>query len=204
MNDRERALRDLETEIRACTKCRLCETRTQAVPGDGPYTADIMFIGEAPGYYEDKQGKPFVGAAGRYLNQLLEKNGLRRADVYITNIVKCRPPKNRDPLPDEIAACSPYLDRQIDLINPRVIVTLGRFALQHFFPGASITRVHGQPREKDGRIYFPIFHPAAGLHQPKWQPALEEDFRRLGELVRELREKDEEEGGDDYEQLALF
>ena len=204
MTDHERALHNLEDQIRACTKCRLHQTRTQAVPGDGPYTAEIMFIGEAPGYHEDKQGKPFVGAAGRYLNHLLEKNGLSRADVYITNIVKCRPPKNRDPLPDEIAACSPYLDRQIELINPRVIVTLGRFALQHFFPGASITRVHGQVREKDGRIFFPIFHPAAGLHQPKWQPALEEDFKRLGELIRELRQKEGEASGDDYEQLALF
>lgn len=204
---RIQSLRELEAEIRACTRCRLHKTRTQAVPGDGPYDAEIMFVGEAPGFYEDKQGKPFVGAAGRYLNQLLEKNGLRREDVYITNIVKCRPPNNRDPLPDEIKACESYLDRQIELINPRVIVTLGRFAMQHFFPGASISRVHGQPREQNGRIFFPIFHPAAGLYQPKWQPLLEEDFRKLAELVQQLRQEDEsssQSSDEDYEQLTLF
>ncbi len=184
--DRELALQQLEEEIRRCTRCPLHATRTHAVPGDGPYNATVMFIGEAPGYYEDKQGKPFVGAAGRYLNKLLEKSGLRREMIYITNIVKCRPPNNRDPLPSEIRACSPYLDRQIELIDPRVIVTLGRFALQHFFPHASISRVHGQPQTLGNRIFFPVFHPAAGLYQPKWQPALEEDFRKLGELIRSL------------------
>lgn len=199
----------LDAEIRACTRCRLCQARTQAVPGDGPPDAAIMFIGEGPGYHEDKQGRPFVGAAGKYLDELLGKNGLRRQDVYITNIVKCRPPKNRDPLPDEIAACRPYLDRQIELINPRVIVTLGRFAMQYFFPGQSITRVHGQPRQLGHRLFFPIFHPAAGLHQRKWQPLIEEDFRKLGELLRELRQSDagpSEEPSDDenYEQLSLF
>ncbi len=206
--DRLQALRQLEEAIRTCTRCRLHLTRTQAVPGDGPYDAEIMFIGEAPGYYEDKKGRPFVGAAGRYLNELLAKNGLRREDVYITNIVKCRPERNRDPLPDEIAACRPFLDRQIELINPRVIVTLGRFALQHFFPGASITRVHGKPRTLGERLFFPTLHPAAGLHQPKWQPLLEEDFQRLGELLSELR-KQEDEGKDngndeEFEQLKLF
>ncbi len=195
------ALHRLEEEIKRCTRCRLHQTRTQAVPGDGPYDAEIMFIGEAPGYHEDKQGRPFVGAAGQYLNELLEKNGLRREDVYITNIVKCRPPRNRDPLPDEIAACQDYLDRQIELINPRVIVTLGRFAMQHFFPGASISRVHGQPRRLGDRIFFPIFHPAAGLYQPKWQPLLEEDFRKLGDLIRRLREPSAQTS---YEQLSLF
>ncbi len=145
-----------------------------------------MFIGEAPGYHEDRQGKPFVGAAGRYLNDLLRRNGLRREDVYITNIVKCRPPKNRDPLPDEIEACKPYLEAQIRLLNPRIIVTLGRFALQFFFPGASITRERGQPREKDGRIFFPTLHPAAALYQPRWQPWIEEDFRKLAHLVHQI------------------
>ncbi len=195
--------RRLEEQIRQCTRCRLHQTRTQAVPGDGPYNAEIMFIGEAPGYHEDQQGKPFVGAAGRYLNELLEKNGLRREDVYITNIVKCRPPRNRDPLPDEIAACQGYLDRQIELLNPRVIVTLGRFAMQHFFPGASISRIHGQPRRLGDRIFFPIFHPAAGLYQPKWQPLLEEDFRKLGALIRRLRAESKNRPPS-YEQLSLF
>ena len=196
-------LHRLEEAIRRCTRCRLHTTRTQAVPGDGPYDAEIMFIGEAPGYYEDKAGKPFVGAAGRYLDELLQKNGLRREDVYITNIVKCRPPRNRDPLPDEIKACEGYLDRQIELINPRVIVTLGRFAMQHFFPGASISRIHGQPQWVGDRLFFPIFHPAAGLYQPRWQPLLEEDFRKLAHLLRELRETSSREEGH-YEQLSLF
>jgi len=202
-------LRALEADIRACKRCRLHTTRTQAVPGDGPHDAEIMFVGEAPGFYEDKQGKPFVGAAGHYLNRLLEKNGLRREDVYITNIVKCRPPKNRDPLPDEIEACEPYLDRQIEFIKPRIIVTLGRFAMQHFFPGASISRIHGQPRQQGERIFFPIFHPAAGPYQPKWQPLLEEDFHKLAVLVQRLRRQEMSEGespsdDEDYEQLTLF
>lgn len=206
---RIRELQELEAEIRTCTRCRLHKTRTQAVPGAGPYDAEIMFVGEAPGFHEDKQGKPFVGAAGRYLNELLEKNGLRREDVYITNIVKCRPPNNRDPLPDEIQACEPYLDRQIALINPRIIVTLGRFAMQHFFPGASISRIHGQPQERDGRIFFPIFHPAAGLYQPKWKPLLEEDFHKLADLLRRLHAEEQQAGEtssdeDNYEQLTLF
>ena len=199
--DKAEALRRLEEEIRTCTRCRLHATRTHAVPGEGPYNAMVMFIGEAPGYYEDKQGKPFVGAAGRYLNKLLAQSGLRREEVYITNIVKCRPPKNRDPLPDEIQACEPFLDRQIELIDPRIIVTLGRFALHHFIPGASITRVHGQPRKIGKRLFFPVFHPAAGLYQPKWQPLLEEDFRKLGQLVQALRENPDSVS---YEQLSLF
>ncbi len=186
VSQREALLRQIEEEIRRCTRCRLHTGRTHAVPGEGRPDALVMFIGEAPGYYEDKQGRPFVGAAGRYLNSLLQKSGLRREDVFITNIVKCRPPNNRDPLPDEIRACSPFLDRQIEIVNPRVIVTLGRFALHHFFPGASISRVHGQPRWLGERLFFPMFHPAAGLYQPKWQPALEEDFRKLGELIRSL------------------
>lgn len=199
--ERETALRQLEDAIRACTKCRLAQTRTQAVPGDGPYDAEIMFIGEAPGYHEDKEGKPFVGAAGRYLNDLLQRNGLDRSQVYITNVVKCRPPQNRDPLPDEIAACRPFLEQQIQLINPRVIVTLGRFALQFFFPNASITRVHGQPLEREGRVFFPTFHPAAALHQPKWQPLIEEDFQKLAALLSQLRQ---ETPSTSAEQLSLF
>ena len=199
-NTPEIQLRRLEEHIRTCTRCRLHQSRTHAVPGDGPFNADLMFIGEAPGYHEDKQGKPFVGAAGQYLNDLLARNGLDRSRIYITNILKCRPPKNRDPLPDEIAACRPFLEGQIQLINPRIIVTLGRFALQFFFPKASITRVHGQPREMDGRWYFPTFHPAAALHQPRWQPLIEEDFRKLARLLQALTQTEETT----YEQLTLF
>ncbi len=193
-------LHQLVETIRHCTRCRLHQTRTHAVPGDGPFDADIMFIGEAPGYHEDRQGRPFVGAAGKYLNDLLARNGLDRSRIYITNILKCRPPRNRDPLPDEIAACRPFLERQIALINPRIIVTLGRFALQFFFPNASITRVHGQARQKGGRWYFPTFHPAAALHQPRWQPLIEEDFRKLAELLQALTVSE----GPVYHQLSLF
>ena len=139
-------LTDLYNEIQVCQACILSQGRTNAVPGSGPEDAEIMFIGEGPGFHEDRQGEPFVGAAGKYLEELLEQIGIERNDVYITNVVKCRPPGNRDPQPDEVSACKTYLDKQIDLIRPRLVVTLGRFSMQRYFPGASISRIHGQPK----------------------------------------------------------
>ena len=138
-------LTDLYDLIARCPCSDLCKTRTMPVPGEGPEDAEIMFIGEAPGFNEDRTGRPFVGAAGQFLNKLLAFAGLQRSNVYITNVVKCRPPNNRDPLPEEIAACRPYLDGQIELINPKVIVTLGRYWMSRWFPGESISRIHGQP-----------------------------------------------------------
>jgi uracil-DNA glycosylase family 4 len=198
-------LADLYQDIRVCQKCILSQGRTNTVPGEGPESANIMFIGEGPGFHEDRQGRPFVGAAGNYLNELLEKIGFEREDVYITNVVKCRPPGNRDPQPDEIEACRPYLDHQIDLIRPRLIVTLGRFSMQRYFPGASISRIHGQPKRVGNVIYYPMFHPAAALHQPRWRSLVEEDILKIPDLLAKLDEIEEEEPTlPEAEQLSLF
>jgi uracil-DNA glycosylase family 4 len=195
----------LYEEMAACQKCVLSQGRTHVVPGEGPANADIMFIGEGPGFHEDRQGRPFVGAAGNYLNELLEKIGLKREDVYITNVIKCRPPGNRDPQPDEIQACKPYLDRQIDLIHPRLVVTLGRFSMQRYFPNASISRIHGKPKRVGSVIYYPMFHPAAALHQPRWRPLVEEDILEIPRLLAKLEEIDEEEPPPPQaQQLSLF
>jgi DNA polymerase len=185
VSDDERAARlaAIAAETAACTRCRLCQSAVQAVPGDGPPDSAIMFIGEAPGYYEDRQGRPFVGAAGQLLDELLARIGLRREEVFVTNIVKHRPPGNRDPSADEIEACAPFLREQIALVDPRVVVTLGRFALERFMPGARISQVHGQARRVDGRLFMPILHPAAALHQPAWRSQLEADFEALRVLL---------------------
>jgi DNA polymerase len=142
-----------------------------------------MFIGEGPGWHEDQQGKPFVGAAGKFLNELLALAGLKREDVFITNVVKCRPPGNRDPLPDEIAACSDYLDRQIAALDPDVVVTLGRFSMARWFAGERISRIHGQPKKVAGRLIVPMYHPAAALHQATIKPQIEEDFAKLPKIL---------------------
>lgn len=193
-------------EIRTCFKCRLAESRTSAVPGDGPADARILFIGEAPGFHEDRQGLPFVGAAGQLLNELLDKIGLKREQVYITNVVKCRPPANRDPQPDEIAACRPYLDQQIALIRPRLIVTLGRFSMERYFPGASISKIHGQHKRVGSIVYFPMFHPAAALHQPRYRSMIEQDMQRIPELLAQLDQIEDDKAPPPPrgEQLSLF
>ncbi|MGD8473472.1 MAG: uracil-DNA glycosylase [Anaerolineae bacterium] len=191
--------------MKACQLCILSQGRTNAVPGEGPEDADIMFIGEGPGFHEDRQGRPFVGAAGNYLNELLEKIGMSRDDVYITNVVKCRPPGNRDPQAAEIEACRPYMDEQIALIRPRLIVTLGRFSMQRYFPGASISRIHGQPKRVGRVIYYPMFHPAAALHQPRWRSLLEEDILKIPDLLSQLEDIEEAEPEiTQAEQLSLF
>ncbi len=198
-------LNDLAEQIRVCVLCRLSQSRTNAVPGEGPEDAQLMFIGEAPGFHEDRLGRPFVGAAGQKLDELLERVGLKRANVYITNVVKCRPPANRDPEPDEIEACRPYLDRQIELIRPRMIVTLGRFSMARYFPGASISRIHGQPKRVGNVIYYPVFHPAAALHQPKWLAGLEEDMAKIPQLLAKLDEVAEDKPEPPQaQQLSLF
>lgn len=197
-------LSELEAAVRVCPLCQLSESRTNAVPGEGPEDADIMFVGEGPGFHEDRQGRPFVGAAGQYLEDLLASIGLTREDVYITNVVKCRPPENRDPLSDEIEACRPYLERQIELIQPTIIVTLGRFSMNLFMPEAKISQVHGKPRKMRGIVYYPIYHPAAGLHQPRWKSMIEEDFRRIPEVLARAPHIPDEEPPEDAEQLSLF
>lgn len=180
-------MRGLEAEVKTCQLCRLARTRTNAVPGEGYIRTDVMFIGEGPGYHEDRQGRPFVGPSGEFLNELLAIAGLSRERVYIANVVKCRPPNNRDPNPDEIAACAPYLERQIALINPRVIVTLGRFSMAKFFPGERISQIHGQRRLVDGRLCVPMYHPAAGLHQASLADVIRDDFRKLPAYLEQTK-----------------
>jgi uracil-DNA glycosylase family 4 len=182
------ALRAFADDVANCTKCRLAQGRTQVVFGVGNPDADLMFVGEAPGFHEDQQGIPFVGQAGQLLTKLLAGIGLAREDVYIANVLKCRPPGNRDPAPDEIEACESHLFKQIELIRPRVVATLGNFATK-LLSGkpTGITRVHGQEQERTlgGRdvLLYPLYHPAAALYTPAMLRVLEEDFRRLPELL---------------------
>jgi DNA polymerase len=184
----EQELEKLAKQIVVCTKCELHRSRKKAVPGEGPPQAEIMFIGEGPGFHENEQGRPFVGAAGQFLDQLLEQAGVTRADVWITNVVKCRPPGNRDPLPDEVEVCtSNYLQRQIEIVNPSIIVSLGRFSMGLFFKGAKITQIHGQMRKVADRFVIAMYHPAAALHQISLKPAIMADFARLPELLQQAR-----------------
>ena len=194
----------LAAEIGKCTRCPLHQGRTKSVPGEGPQDAEIMFIGEAPGFHEDQQGRPFVGAAGRFLDELLESIGLTRDDVFIANVIKCRPPSNRDPLPDEIKACKPFLDRQIELIQPKLVVTLGRFSMTRAFPKARISRIHGRPRKIGGVLYYPMYHPAAALHQPSLRSIIKEDMLRIPELLQQVAQIAESPLPTEAEQLKLF
>lgn len=170
-------------QIRTCTACELSATRTHAVPGEGPSQTKLMLIGEGPGFHEDQQGRPFVGPSGKFLEELLSSIGIRRKEVYICNIIKCRPPNNRDPLPKEIQACRKHLDQQILLINPKIIVTLGRHSMSYFFQNEIISRIHGVPRPWKGITVVPMFHPAAALHQNKFRSQLQEDFQKLHNLL---------------------
>ncbi len=183
------SLADIAAEVIACQRCPLAATRTNAVPGNGDPSSPYLFIGEAPGFHEDAQGLPFVGNAGGVLNRLIEGIGLQREEVFVTNIVKCRPPDNRDPEPAEIDACSDYLRRQIDVMAPDAIVTLGRFSMNHFLPGERISRIHGSSRLVDDRVIIPMYHPAASLHQPSLAQTLTDDFRRIPEAVAAAREQ---------------
>ena len=195
---------DLISKIKVCTLCSLSRNRTNAVPGEGSPTADIMFIGEGPGFYEDRDGRPFVGPAGKFLEELLGSIGLRREDVFITNMVKCRPPNNRDPLPGEIRSCQPYLDKQIELISPKVVVTLGRYSFSRFFPGEPISKARGKPRRWRSLNLYPIYHPAAALHNPKLRPVIEADFKKLPSLIQDGAQETADEERDRAEQLSLF
>jgi len=173
--------------VLACTRCGLHATRTQAVPGTGPCPADVMVVGEAPGFNEDVQGKPFVGAAGKLLDKLLERIGLGRDTVYITNVLKCRPPQNRDPMPNEAEACLPYLRAQYKLIQPKAVLILGRHALERMLPGiGSISRVHGQIFMRSGVAFMPVYHPAAALHNGSLVRDLEQDFDKVRGYLDEV------------------
>ncbi len=208
MNNANSELEHISNQIKACQLCPLGQMRTHAVAGEGPANAEILLVGEGPGYHEDQQGRPFVGQSGKLLEHLLATIHLTRELVFITNIIKCRPPNNRDPLPQDIDACTPYLHQQIALINPLLVVTLGRFSMAQFFPpNARITRVHGQPLRQDGRTIVPMFHPAAALRNPQWQDDMVSDFAQIPALLEEAnreREDKRPDEPDDLEQLSLF
>lgn len=202
-------LKQVADEVSTCTRCMLHHSRKNAVPGEGPAHAEIMFIGEGPGFHENEQGRPFVGAAGKFLEELLTSIQMKRSDVFIGNVVKCRPPGNRDPLPEELSACSDYLERQILAINPKVIVTLGRFSMAHFLPGARISEIHGQASKVNGRLVVAMYHPAAALHQRSLKSTIEADFSRLPDLIakaEQVKEKPAQppEEKEEPKQLSLF
>ncbi len=191
-------------EVAVCTDCKLQMSRKLAVPGEGPADAELMFIGEGPGFHENEQGRPFVGAAGNFLEELLASIGLSREEVFITNIIKCRPPGNRDPQAAEIEACSGYLERQIRSLNPKVIVTLGRFSMARFFPKTRISAIHGKAQRIGNRLVVPMYHPAAALHQPSLRKTIQADFARLPELIGREGPPVRAEEPPDMEQLSLF
>ncbi len=201
-------LDELHQRIASCPDCALCRTRTKAVPGEGPPNAELLFVGEAPGFYEDQQARPFVGPAGRFLEELLASIGLRRDQVFIANVVKCRPPNNRDPLPGEIDACRKYLERQIELIKPKVIVSLGRYSLAWFFPRDTISKVHGQAKVKDGVHFMPMYHPAAALHAGNMRKVILEDFQKIPAVLEQARQAPPEQSAPEPEpepeQMRLF
>jgi uracil-DNA glycosylase family 4 len=196
------ALSELNEEIGRCQRCEIAKYRTKAVPGEGPEDAEIMFIGEAPGWHEDQQGRPFVGPAGQYLEQLLASIGLKRQQVYIANVIKCRPTANRDPLPTEIQNCQKWLERQIELLRPKMIVTLGRYSMAKFFPGKSISKIHGTAQRRDNIIYYAMYHPAAALHQQSLRQAIEADMLKIPALLTEV--KNVPEAKPQPQQLTMF
>jgi uracil-DNA glycosylase family 4 len=206
----EETLARIAHEVSTCRKCDLHRSRKLAVPGEGPANSEVMFIGEGPGFNENEQGRPFVGAAGNFLNELLVEAGFKRQDVWIGNVVKCRPPGNRDPLPEELSACNDYLERQIAAINPKIIITLGRYSMAKYMPGAKISSVHGQMQIVAGRVVIAMFHPAAALHQAALKPAIRKDFAHLPSLLeqvraaRKLTSQAAEEPKVDPQQLSLF
>lgn len=204
----QETLTQIASEVSVCTRCALHTTRNKSVPGEGPASAEILLIGEGPGQNEDTQGRPFIGAAGKFLSELLAQAGLKREDVWITNVVKCRPPGNRDPLPDELSACNEYLERQIATLNPKIIITLGRFSMGKYMPGAKITQIHGQMKRYGDRFVIPMFHPAAALHQAALKPAILADFAKLPEILAfaraELSKSEKPADDDNTAQLNLF
>jgi uracil-DNA glycosylase family 4 len=196
------ALTELCQQIALCHKCDIARLRTNVVPGEGAENAEIMFIGEAPGWHEDQQGRPFVGQAGQFLDQLLLSINLKRPQVYIANVIKCRPPENRDPLPTEIQNCAPWLESQINIIKPKMIVTLGRYSMAKYFPGKSISKIHGTAVRRDGIIYYAMYHPAAALHQGSLRQDIEADMQKIPKLIADMNKVEEEKP--QPQQLNMF
>jgi len=207
----DQVLHKVANDVSGCNRCDLYHSREKGVPGEGPSDADIMLIGEGPGFHENMQGRPFVGAAGELLVELLDSIGMKREDVYITNVVKCRPPGNRDPAPEELLACSQYLDQQVQVINPKVIVTLGRFSMARYIPHSKISEIHGQAIQVKGKLVVPFYHPAAALHRTSLRTTVEEDFSKLPDSIKNTKkapeikiEQPSVENEDQAEQLSLF
>jgi uracil-DNA glycosylase len=198
------ALSDLYNDVASCKRCDLYKCATRAVPGEGPENAEIMFIGEGPGWNEDQQGRPFVGAAGKFLDQLFALIGMKREQVYIANVVKHRPPNNREPFPSEISACSAWLDQQIEIVRPKVIVTLGRHSMARYFPDKTIGKIHGTSEKRGGVIYFAMYHPAAALHQQSLRYQIEQDILKLPALLAELKKPQEPQVIEKPKQLNMF
>ena len=190
MHDWADGLAEFNERVAACDACRLCETRTRTVPGDGDPRAELMFVGEGPGFHEDQQGIPFVGRAGQLLDECLRRIGLARPQVFVANVIKCRPPNNRDPMPDEIDACSVYLTEQLYGIRPKLIVTLGRFATQYFLPGAAMGRTRGRIIDAPPWRVLPVYHPAAALRNPSLRDVLFADFDLIPPLLAESERPD--------------
>ena len=179
-------LEELNNQILSCEKCKLYKTRINVVVGEGNSKADIMFIGEAPGRKEDESGLPFVGSAGKILDELIQSIGLQRSDIYIANVVKCRPPKNRDPLPEEIDSCREWLDRQVEIIKPKLIVLLGRHSMDRFLPNRKISIDHGKPKRLDGQVYYPVYHPAATIYRKQVLEDLQKDFLKIPKILEKI------------------
>jgi len=209
LNEKRRKLKEIAKQVARCQRCGLYKKATNSVPGEGNPDAEVMFIGEGPGYWEDQRGIPFCGAAGRLLDQLLQLIKLERKNVFIGNMVKHRPPHNRDPLPEEIKACEPFLDEQIKIINPKIIVTLGRFSMNKFLPGEKISQIHGQARYVDffgeKEIVIPMYHPAAALRRVKIMEEIKEDFKKIPRFLKSEIKKVEKDGENKRrgEQLSL-
>jgi len=196
------ALTELYEEIALCRQCEIAKNRNKVVPGEGAEDADLLFIGEAPGWHEDQQGRPFVGPAGQYLDELLAAINLTRQQVYIANVIKCRPPQNRDPLPVEIGNCRKWLERQIELIRPKIIITLGRYSMAMFFQGKTISKIHGTAQKRDSILYYAMYHPAAALHQQSLRQAIEADMLKIPSLLAQMETVPEAKP--ESQQLKMF
>ncbi len=187
MNTKTQLLIEIENDVKICTKCPLYKTATCGVAGEGSASAEIVFIGEAPGANEDKEGRPFVGQAGKLLNKGLNAIKLERADIWIGNIIKHRPPNNRDPLPSEVLACKPYLDKQLQIINPKLVIPLGKYALNYFLPTASITKTHGTLLQNDRFKIYPLYHPAAALRNGEFMTSFVQDFLKIPAILEQVQ-----------------
>jgi len=208
LEEKKKKLKEITKRVANCKKCPLYKNTTQSVPGEGNPQAEVMFIGEGPGYWEDQQGRPFVGRAGKLLDNLLQLIKLPRKSIFITNIVKHRPPGNRDPLPQEIEACREFLDAQIEIINPKIIITLGRFSLNKFLPGEFISKIHGQARfvEFGGRkkVVIPMYHPAAALRNEGIMKELKSDFQKISKFLESFSFKEEDKEKETDKQLSFL